>query len=708
MSTVVTPERLHALFHPSTVAMVGASESSFYSQTAYQHLCDFGLGERTYLVNPRSREVHGRRTYPTIKDIGQPVDLAFVMVPQAAVEAVLVDAAEAGVRSAVVLSSGYAEAGASGRAAQDSLVSTAKRLGIVLLGPNHQGYINFVDGVPITAIPFENTTRGHVALLSQSGASARGMITFATRAGIGLSHMVTLGNEAMITAGAVLDYLVDDDETRAVAIFLEQVRDPATFERAARRAMEKGKAVVVFKTGRSALSARTAAAHTGALVGDDRVIDAVFRRLGVIRVDSIEDMLVTAGLAAHLGVLERPGVGIVSISGGACNIIADYAEEFGVELPELAEATVRQLDEVMPFYGTAQNPLDVTGASVVDPTIFTRAIKAIGEDPSIGVVAVINPLPEGQEPVERPGQSRINAIGDGMRSINVPSVYVNQVQVPIEGSASFALERAGISWAMGGLRPLILGLRGVAWWSGVRARGQSATPVTPPVFRLPEPDARRGAWSEWQAREALQAAGIPMVPTEIVHSEDEAVAAAARMGGPVAVKIVSPTILHKSDVGGVILDVDGESAVRSAYTAVMRAGESVPDSQIDGVAISPMRKNGIELLVGVVRDSQWGLVMAVAFGGIFVEILQDSVLSPVPVTRALAEDMLSSLRGRALLDGVRGRPAADIGTVAALIERVSYLALALADDLESLEINPLYVSGSRVEALDALITWRRP
>ena len=710
MTRPVTPERLRTLFRPETIAVVGASDSSFYSQTAFEHLRHFGLTERTFLVNPRSKEVHGQRTFPSIKDIGHPVDVAFLMVPAARTEAALVEAAEAGVRNAVVLSSGYAEAGAAGRQAQESLLNTATALDMVVLGPNHLGFVNFVDGVPVTAVPFENIKAGPVALLSQSGASARGMLTFATRASVGLSYAVTLGNEAMITAADVLDYLVDDEGTRAVAIFLEEIRDPPTFERAARRAMHAGKAVVVLKTGSSELSARTAAAHTGALVGDDRVIDAVFRTLGVIRVDTIEDLIVTAGLAAHVGRLERPGVGVVSISGGACNIIADRAEEFDVELPALAGDTVRTLTEVMPDYGTVQNPLDVTGASVRDPTIFRRAIEAMGADPNVGVVAVINPLPEGQERAERPGQSRIDAIGEGMRSINVPSVYVNQVLVPIEGSASFALDTAGIGWAMAGLRQLVLGLGGVSWWSSVVARRTEAeeAPLVLDLSLLPRSEDRRGAWSEWQARELLQAAGVVMVPSEIVRSADDAVAAAERMGGPVAMKIVSPDILHKSDIGGVRLDVAGEAAVRTAFAATSQAGASVPDSRIEGVAVSPMRREGTELLVGVVRDPQWGLVLAVALGGLFVEVLQDSVLAPLPVTRVQAEEMLSSLRGRAVLQGVRGRPPADLAAIASTIERVSSLALALGEDLESLEINPLLVSGDRVEALDALVTWRRP
>ncbi len=702
MPSEMTPERLQRLFRPDSVAMVGASNKSFWSQTAFRHLRDFGFLDRTFLVNPRSPEVHGRPTVPTIADIGHPVDVAFLMVPQAATEQVLREAAAAGVRNAVVLSSGYGEAGTAGRAAQEALVATARELDVAVLGPNHLGFANFVDGVPVTAIPFDGARRGHVALLSQSGASARGMMSFADRAAVGLSFVVTLGNEAMINVADVLDFLVDDESTRAVAAYLEEIRDPAAFERAARRALQAGKAVVVLKTGSSELGARTAAAHTGALVGDDRVTDAIFRRLGVVRVDSIEDMLVTAGLAAHVGRLERTGVGVVSISGGACNIIADRAADAGVALPEFHPSTIGTLTELMPDYGTAQNPLDVTGAAVIDPSIFTSAIKAIGEDPAVGIVAVVNPLPEGEDAVAQPGQERIDAIGEGLHSIGVPGVYANQVQMPIGGAAAYALEAAGIGSAVAGMSQLVTALRGVTWWSQRHADVGAARPAVV----APETAPRRGAWSEWQVREMLEAAGVPVVPSALVRTADEAAAAYARVGGPVALKVVSPDILHKSDIGGVALNVDGEPAVRQAFTSVWEAGAAA--GRVDGVTLAPMRSGGIELLVGVVRDPQWGPILAVGLGGIFVEVLQDSVLAPLPVTPAEAATMLSMLRGRALLDGTRGLPPADLDALAATIARVAALAQALGDDLESLEINPLNVHGSRVEALDALVTWRRP
>jgi acetate---CoA ligase (ADP-forming) len=707
--TMITADRLTSLFRPRSVALVGASDKSTFSLLAYRNLVEFGFADRTYLVNRRGAVTHGQPTVRSCAEIGQPVDLAYLMVPQAGMLDALDDAAAAGIRNAVVLSAGYGEAGEAGRAAQAELVARAESLGIVLLGPNHLGFANLADGIPVCSIPGLPKTPGPVALLSQSGASSSAMLEFATMVNVGLSYMVTLGNEAMITAGHVLDFLVDDPGTRAVAIFMETVRDPEVFRRAAHRAAEAGKAIVVLKAGSSALSARTAAAHTGALVGDDRAVDAVFASLGVIRVDSIEDMLITAGAAAALGRLARPGIGIVSISGGACDIVADRAEDLGAVLPELAAATRQTLVGFMPEYGTVQNPLDLTGAAIIDPSLFTRAIEAISADPSVGVVGVINSLPwSGEGPYF--GQQFVDAIGAGMRSAACPSAYISQIMQPVNDYSRDSMARGGVPYAIPGLRQAIVALRGVAWWSQVtRDLTAAATPgATALPVPVPAPGRRRGRWSEQAARELLADAGLPVVPARLVTSAaDAAAAAVVGSGEPLCVKVVSPQIVHKTEIGGVRLDVPPDpGALREAYRAVTAAAATA-GAAVEGVLVSPMRRGGTELLVGVVRDPQWGLLLAVAVGGVFVEVLQDSVLAPLPVSPQRAREMLDRLRGTALLRGARGTVPADLDALAAVIARLGDLAAALGDDLESLEVNPLLVQGPAIEALDAVVTWTR-
>jgi acyl-CoA synthetase (NDP forming) len=350
-----------------------------------------------------------------------------------------------------------------------------------------------------------------------------------------------------------------------------------------------------------------------------------------------------------------------------------------------------------------QNPLDVTGAAIIDPAIFTRAIEAMSADPSIGVIGVVNSIPWIDTGRPYAGQMFVDAIGAGMRAASCPTAYVNQVMQPVTGYTRASMEQGGVSHVIPGLRQAVVALRHVGWWSEATRTAGAATPPAP--VPVPAPGLRRGTWSEPAVRALLAEAGIPVVPARLAGSAEEAVKAAADLGGPLAVKIVSADILHKSDVGGVRLDVPAdEDAVRAAYQAVTAAA---PDgARVEGVLVSPMRRGGTELLVGVVPDPQWGPVLAVAIGGVFVEVLRDSALAPLPVTPGQAGRLLDRLRGRAVLDGVRGAAPADLDGLTAVIARIGDLALALGDSLGSLEVNPLLVDGARIEALDAVLTWR--
>ncbi|MFV0459249.1 MAG: acetate--CoA ligase family protein [Actinomycetales bacterium] len=776
MSDPTSRERVAALLRPRTLALVGASDRSTFSRLISANLAAAGLGEVTALVNPRSESVHGRTTFASCRDaaesMGRPVDVAFVMVPQAAVPAALQDAAAAGASGVLVLSSGYAEAGADGRQAQHDLLSRCQELDLTLLGPNVLGYVNVAAGIPAIALANPPVEAGPVALISQSGASCAAMKDFAALADIGLSHVITVGNEAMITVGHLIDHLVDEPDTRAIAVFMEAIRDPAVFAAAARRAEAAGKAVVVLKAGRSDLAARAAASHTGALVGDDRVIGAVLDRLGVIRVDTIEDMLVTASVAAHTGPLRAPSAGVISISGGACDIVADLAEG-RLDLPELGEHTIAELDAVLPGYAHAQNPLDVTGAALAEPEIWRRSVAAVGNDPAIGATLVINSLPLGDSDEPFYGQAFVTAIGRGMAESAAPALYLTQVTQPVGLAARRALQTGGVARVVPGLRLGVDALTKIAAWSrtaelrahdasgfgpmadagsGAEPPDRSSTARQPDSRTAGQPDSRAsgrpdsstsgradssaaradsspagaessparaepspagadnrprsGPDSEVSARELLIAGGVPVVPARHVHTPDEAYQAAVELdaGLGVAIKLVSPDVAHKSDIGGVRLGVGADEA-REAYRAVVAAAAGVPGASADGALVSPMRSPATELMVGLTRDPQWGLMLAVAVGGVLVEVLDDAAITPLPVSPARARHLLTGLRASRLLTGVRGQPGADLDALATVICAVAQLAADLGPALQSLEINPLRVHESQIEALDALIVW---
>jgi acetate---CoA ligase (ADP-forming) len=700
----VSPGRLSTLFRPRSVALVGATDRSNFSRVAYQNLVAFGFAERTYLVNRRGAQAHGRSTVQSCSAIGEPVDVAYLMVSQAAMLDALSDAAQAGIRNAVVLSSGYAEAGPPGREAQQALAAHARSLGIVLLGPNHLGFANFVDQAPVCSVRVTPRPPGPVALLSHSGASVGAMVKFADMTGTGLSYMITLGNEAMVTAASVLQYLVEDEHTRAIAIFIETIRDPQVFARAAEQAARAGKPVIALKAGRSELSARTAVAHTGAMVGDDNVISAVFAALGVVRVDSIEDLMVTAGLGAYLGPLARPGIAVVSVSGGACDILADTAAEVGAVLPEFGERTRTALRELLPAFATPQNPLDVTGAATIEPALFRDAITIVSGDPGVGVMAVVNTMPWVSDGGRWHGQATANAVGEGIARSGVPVVYVNQTMQPLSDYTREVMAEARIPYVVAGLRHAMVALVKIAGWSQAIGQLRDAREIAAPLPAVSVRGTRRGTWSEVAGRQLLAGAGIPVVPGRLVTSGDDAVAASAELGGSIALKIVSAGIAHKSDVGGVRLGVTAADAGQ-VYEELRDLGDRL-NATVDGVLATITRTSGLELLVGVVRDPGWGLMLALGVGGVFAEVFKDFALAPLPVSSAQAVRMLGSLRAAPVLAGARGRPAADVPALARVIERVGLLAAELGPDLASLEINPFWVRGSSIEALDVLVSWR--
>jgi acetate---CoA ligase (ADP-forming) len=693
---------LQSLFRPNSVAIVGASEKSLFSSIAWNNLVEFGFSEHAYLVNRRGAITHGQPTVASCAELPDNVDVAFLMVPQSGTLDALREAAAAGIPNAVVLTSGFAEAGPPGRSAQAELVRTADELDMVVLGPNHLGFVNVTDGIPVSSMLDLPRAAGHVGLIAQSGATAGSMIDFARMCDIRFSQVVTTGNEAMITASDVLDFLVDDVETRAIALFVETIRRPELFLATVERANAAGKAVVVLKLGTSDLSARTAEAHTGSLVGDDRTIDAIFRQYGVIRVDSVEDLLITAHLAAFTGPLAGSGVGITSISGGACDVVADRGQDLGLNLVPFADETVRRLAELLPSYGTPHNPLDVTGAAVIQPTLFTSLADAVAGDPGVCLVATIFDLPWEEKPTHG-AAAMCRAIGAGISASAVPGLVINQTLRPVTAYTQRLQREYQIPLVIGGLRNAVVAMSGVGRWSEIRQRPRP-TPA-PPSATLPPRSERHGSWSEWRTRQLLQAAGVPVVPAMLAINEHEAVSAAQQYQS-VAMKIASRDILHKTEVGGVRLDIGSADAAGSFWAILDSVARHAPGVDVEGVLVSPMRGPGVELIVGVVADPDWGPMLAVGFGGALVEVLQDASLRRLPVAPQDIRQMLDELRGRAMLGGVRGGPAVDIDAAVAAIHAVAVLAEALGADLLALEVNPLRLDADGAEALDAVLTWR--
>ena len=706
----VTPDRLREFFAPRSLAIVGASDTSGWAQFIRASTAATGFEGPLIPVHPRHETVFGRPAVRSLRDLTEPVDLAFVMVPTDAVPDVIDDAAAAGIRHAVVLASGYREAGPDGRARQDRLIQQAAQNGMLLLGPNCLGFLNthapagpFALSVPLPLRP------GPVGIALQSGALASAVLAFARSRAIGVSTVVTMGNESMISTADVLGYLASDEQTRVICLFLEEISEPDRFAAAANTAASAGKPVVVLKTGSSPVGQVAALAHTGSVAGDDAVVDAVLRQLGVIRVTSIEELLSTAGLLGYDRWPRGRRMGVLTASGGACGLIADRASEQDIKIPPFATRTVAAIEAHLPAFADARNPLDVTGYVLANPrvtalTAIDHALDAALDDPGLDFVLFCGvTVPEVRPPDERLAglaQERVRWLAERTAAAPIPVIPMGTTCVDVSGYARDLLVKHGVHLLGGidlGMRALGHALR----W--LENRPAAAPPAALGHMTNINHGTTANPWSEAAARDLLASCAVPLVPAELVTSAEAAVRAARRLGSPAALKVCSAQLTHKSDIGGVALGVHGDAQVRDAYRRVLAAGQAVPGAVIDGVLVTPMRTGGVELLVGVTVDRAFGPVLAVGLGGVWVEVLADTSLRVLPVTADDVKHMLGELRGSPLLRGARGTRPADLDALAQVVKNVGDAALSLDGNLRALEINPLWVDGDRIEALDVLV-----
>lgn len=706
--TSIPPERLRAFFHPRSIALVGATDKSRWSINTYQNLKTFGYPGSIFCVNPNYQVIHGEPAVKRLGDIQEPVDLAFIMVPTDQVYPVLQEAADAGIPNIVILTSGFSEMGTKGRELEQRILDFAQQHGMTVLGPNGNGFVNAADQIMPYGLPIQPPLiKGPVGVVLQSGALASAVITLAQARHIGLSLLVSMGNETMLSAMDVMDYLIEDEETRAIAVFLETIRHPTIFKRMAQKALERKKPIVALKVGRSEISARAAKAHTGALVGNDAIHDAIFQQLGIIRVNSLEDLLITAGLLGYSRPISGRRMGLVTPSGGACDILADRAEEEGIQLPDFAPQTVQGLQQVLPEFSTIHNPLDVTGYIVVDRTLQQRALQVVVEDPGLDFIVYLS-----EPPCVEPPASQLEAyleqyklLGTIIQQSRIPIIVMGNTSVDLTPFGRFISDHAGIHF-VGGMEHGMTALRYALWWhetyQQTSMQPDEQIAGTSPLF-LPEPPA--GSWPEFTARDFLQTHGIPVVPGMLATSTEEAVYAAQIYGFPVAMKIQATDIQHKSDVGGVLLNISNEDEAREGFHKIMHSA-GIHSQVIDGILVSPMRPAGIELLVGILHDPLWGQVVAIGLGGIWAEVFNDTSVRVLPISRQEIKRMLTELRGAPLLQGARGQPQVNIERLVDIIFRITQVAQGLEEHLESLEINPLLLYGESIEAVDVLMTWK--
>jgi acyl-CoA synthetase (NDP forming) len=705
MSMPLDPPDLRPFFAPQSVAFVGATDDlAKFGGRCLKQMLGFGFAGRLYPINPRRSEIAGHRCYASILDVPEVPEHVGILVPADRVLATLGQCAERGVRFATVFSGGFAETGTDeGRALQREACAFAAAHGLRFMGPNCNGLINFADGFAMTSTATISGPRarpGNVAVIAHSGGLGQVNVMWrAQQMGIGVSYEVSCGNEADLDVCDFARWMIDGDATDVVLMALEAVRDGAKLAALAAHAGACRKPIVMLKFGRTEEGRRAALSHTGAMTGTDEVHDAALRELGIIRVDDCDELCETAMLLRTRKLPRGRRVASLSLSGGNVVQLADAGARVGLAWSDYGPATRERLGAVLPALAGVGNPTDLTSAVTGAVGAFQRALEAIADDPAVDTVVPTYTFARRAD-------------------------LEHAAQLAAASAKPFAILWTGASTDDPAYQPATMAATGVAvlrdtlacmrvvraaaWYaawleSGGPARAMQIASARRAVFS--SRDGRR-TLTERESKQVLAAHGLTVTREVLARSADEAVRAAASIGGAVALKIESADIAHKSDIGAVCLGLTQEPQIRAAFDRIMAAArEAAPDAVLNGVLVQEMVEDGLELILGVTQDPSFGPVVMAGLGGIHAEVLHDVAYRLAPVTSDEAQAMLAELRGAKLLDGVRGAPPRDVQAAADAIAALSHLAVEAAGTLLELDINPLLVRprGRGAVVVDALI-----
>ena len=687
---------LDAMVRPRSVAIVGASDDpTRIGGRPIAYMRSQGFAGTILPVNPNRPVVQGLPAFASVGALTEVPDVAIVAVPgEGAVQAVA-DLGAKGCPAAIVFTAGFAEVDEAGAAMQERLVAAARQHGMRILGPNCLGLFNAAVGFyPMFSTSFEQgwPLPGNIGIASQSGAYGTHLFATARARGLGTPVCVTTGNESDVSLGEVIGWMAQADEVEVICAYAEGIRESARFTAALDLARRNRKPVVMMKVGRSELGGHAAKSHTASIAGDDAVTDAVLAEFGVVRATTTEQMLDIAYAASRRIYPAKNTLGVITVSGGAGVLISDAAEAVGVPMPAMPEAAQAKLKGLISF-AAPRNPVDCTAQAVNQTEMFEHFLETTADAGGYRSMLVFLTQTGGSTtmaPKLRPylKQARerfpdrlwvLSVIAsadkvrgyeeDGFLVFEDPTRAVNAIEAMGRFGAAFAAPAAG-------------------------------------EFVVPRVSLPAATPTEAEGKRILAAAGVPAVPEKACATVDEAVAAAESFGFPVVAKILSPDILHKSEIGGVILDLGDAGAVREAYaTLLARAAERAPGARIEGVLIAKQIKGAVEMALGVARDPVFGPVAMVGLGGVFIEILKDVAFRRCPFSVADAEAMIRSLKGFPLLDGARGRPKADVKALAGALAALSRFAAGAGDRLLSVDVNPLLVlpEGQGAFAADAVI-----
>lgn len=697
---------LNKLLKPTSVAVIGASEKEGFGGDVCRNILSY-VEDRShvYFIHPKRDSVFGVPCYKSISDVPENVDLMVICTSQKTVIPLLQEGAKKGVGGAVVFASGYGEVGtAEGKQNEAELIAAAKELDIAVMGPNCAGFVNYIDNVQAFAfISAKRDRKGSVGVVSQSGQLCLSMMD---DPGMRFSYNISAGNGKIVQMEDYMDFLVDDEDTKVVSIYIEGVKNADKFAAVLKKAAEKRKPVVILKAGRSAKGGTIAASHTGSLSGSDASFDAVLKKFGAIRVDDLEELIAMSLMLSTMKRMpEKATFASMNLSGGETGICADVGSLNGIEYPDFTEETLKKLKEQLPSYASPNNPLDMTASLSYDADLYAGALRTVMDDPNIGMVLIgytllleiadpcIHYMYKGIEKVvqEKGGNCKPIAMIPFAENTRNPEYQEKlfQIGVPVLPPPVYAFKM----------------LRHLADFINYKPETKTLE------LAVGHPESQETqALSEHESKLELKTYGVPVPDEVIVTSKEEAAQFAKNHPGPLVMKVESADILHKSDVGGVKLNVCGPEAAEKAYEEIMESVTAKrPDAHINGILTVPMLDAGVEIIIGVNNDPQFGPMIMVGMGGVFVEVFKDVALYPAPLKEEEALEMLKSLKSFKLLNGYRGTEKCDIKALCQTIVAISNYAQANKDVLKELDINPLFVypEGKGVGVADALIVKRK-
>ena len=704
-------ESLNRLFNPASVAVIGASEApGKAAERRTRSLILGGYPGKIFLINPKRDTLFGMKAYPSILDIGQEVDLVMVVVAPKLIPQAVADSVKMRAKGIVIITAGLGETGEEGKSIEADILRIATEGGAKIIGPNCSGLFSAACDMNLLGVP--PIKKGPLAVIAQSGNIIDSITHYAEMRGVGLSHIISAGNAIGVQFHEYIDYLGQDEATRAILMYMEGIKEGAQIVRVARE-VSRRKPVIILKVGRSQAGARAAASHTGSLAADDAVVDAAFRQAGIVRVANVDEMFDVAMAFANMPLPKGNRVAVVSEGGGDNSVAADNAEHFGLEVPVLPQAVQEKIRPFLLAGMPASNPIDYGGTAEENPDMINRVVEVLMQEETLDSIYITGFFGGFKEIIApHVGELEENTSRELVR-------LMRQYEKPIAVHTSFAqapfrsmeiLNENGILLTPSSERAAQC-LAYMAKYATRREKLALARPL--PAIQADTAAARtliegvkradRKNLLETEARDLLSLYGIPLPPAKLAKTPDEAIAAAAAVGYPVALKIVSPEIIHKSDAGGILLDLGDEKAVREGFAAVIaNVGKVSRPDKILGVLVAPMAPMGQECIIGMIRNPQFGAVLMFGLGGIFVEVLKDVSFRVIPPTDLDLEEMVHEIKGYPLLAGVRGQKPKDTGILKEILRRLAQLA-SNHSDIQEVDINPVIVHEKGASVVDARV-----